>query len=132
MSQVGSERTEGSRVMLTADDNSPWPVLVVSIKVLEVLTEHSHQGGGGRPLSSHVGRHAAVVGCVAQLGLQDQQAAGAAHDEVGLGAGVDGDAVPEPGNNPGAGSSSGRMTAELSLFSHLDVGVVGRSLKIFT
>ena len=97
-----------------------------------ILTVDSDEGSRRCSLSGHVGRHAAVVGCVAQLGLQDQQAAGAAHDEVGLGAGVDGDAVPEPGNNPGAGSSSGRMTAELSLFSHLDVGVVGRSLKIFT
>ena len=98
----------------------------------EILTEDSHESRRRSSLSGHVSRHAAVVGCVAQLGLQDQQAAGAAHDEVGLGAGVDGDAVPEPGHHPGAGPSSGRMTAELSLFSHLDVGVVGRSLEIFT
>ena len=118
--------------MLTADDNSPWPVLVVSIKVLEVLTEHSHQGGGGRPLSSHVGRHAAVVCRVWEFGLQDQQAARAADDEVGVRAGVYRDSVPQPGHDLGVWPASGRMAAEFSLAAHLYVGVVGWSLKIFT
>ena len=118
--------------MLTADDNSPWPVLVVSIKVLEVLTEHSHQGGGGRPLSSHVGRHAAVVGGVGELGLQDQETARAADDEVGVCAGVDRNSVPQPRHDLRLRLTPGRMTPELSLSAHLYVGVVGRGLKIFT
>ena len=98
----------------------------------EILTEDSDESRRRGSLPGHVGRHAAVVGCVAQLGLQDQQAAGAAHDEVGLGAGVEGDAVPEPGHHPGAGPAPGRMTPQLSLLPHLDVGVVRRSLEIFT
>ena len=97
-----------------------------------ILTEDSHEGSGGCPLSGHVGRHTAVVGRVGQFGLQEQEAAGAADDEVRLGAGVDGDPVPEPGHHLGAGPASGRMTPQLSLLSHLDVGVVRRSLEIFT
>ena len=97
-----------------------------------ILTVDSDEGSRRCPLPGHVGRHAAVVGGVGQFGLQDQEAAGAADDEVGLGAGVEGDAVPEPGHHPGTGSAPGRMTPQLSLLPHLDVGVVRRSLEIFT
>ena len=97
-----------------------------------ILTVDSDEGGRGGPLSGHIGCHTAVVGRVGQFGLQDQEAAGAADDEVGLGAGVEGDAVPEPGHHPGTGPAPGRMTPQLSLLPHLDVGVVRRSLEIFT
>ena len=99
---------------------------------VEILTEDSDEGSRRCPLPGHVGRHTAVVGGVGQFGLQDQEAAGAADDEVRLGAGVDGDPVPEPGHHLGAGPPPGRMAPQLSLLSHLDVGVVRRSLKIFT
>ena len=97
-----------------------------------ILTVDSDEGSRGGPLSGHIGCHTAVVGRVGQFGLQEQEAAGAADDEVRLGAGVDGDSVPEPGDHRGAGPTPGRMTAELPLPPHLNVGVVGRSLEIFS
>ena len=97
-----------------------------------ILTEHGHQSSGGRSLPGHVGGHAAVVRRVGELGLQDQEAARAADDEVGVRAGVYRDSVPQPGHDLGVWPASGRMAAEFSLASHLYVGVVGWSLKIFT
>ena len=97
-----------------------------------ILTVDSDEGGWRGPLSGHVGCHTAVVGRVRELGLQNQEAAGAADDEVGLGAGVDGDSVPQPGDHRGAGPTPGGMTAQFPLSPHLNVGVVGRSLEIFS
>ena len=98
----------------------------------KILTVDIHQGGGGGPLPGHIGRHAAVVGGVWHLGLQDQEAAGAADDEVWVCVGVYRDPVPEPGHDPGGGLPSRGVAPQLPLSTHLYVGVVGRSLEIFT
>ena len=45
--------------------------------------------------------------------------------------GVDGDAVAEPGHDPGLGVAARRVAPELRLAPHLDVGRVGRRLEVF-
>ena len=100
--------------------------------MVALLTVDSDESCWRGPLSGHVGGHTTVVGRVWEFCLQDEETTGAADDEVWLRAGVQGHSVPQPGHDGCTGSAPGRMTAQLSLSSHLNVGVVGRGLEIFT
>jgi hypothetical protein len=55
-----------------------------------------------------------------------------AYDEVGVDAGIDGDAVAEPGRDVGLWPSLGRVATEFRLAPHLHMGRVGRGLKLFS
>ena len=94
------------------------------------LTVDGDKGGGRGPLLGHVASHTAVVGAVLQPGLQDQEAAVGAHDEVGLLGRVQLDSIPQPSQNIGLGLSSGWMTDQLALFANLYLAGVGRCLEI--
>ena len=99
------------------------------VKIFQ-LTVDSDQSWTGDPLLGNIASHATVVGGVSQLGLQDQQVAGAADDEVGVLLGVQLHPVPQPAQDLGLRFAPGRVTDQLTLLAHLQLLRVGRRLEI--